>query len=171
MAKAIFIGSLNYPPNVDGLNWYFEQIHPLILKEVPQFELMIVGRSPSPEDFQHWKNQPNTAIHTNVDSISPYLNAATFSIVPLLHGSGSRLKIADSLMHGRPVISTAIGAEGYDTNTLGLTQADQPQDFAARMIHSLLNPRKLKASEIHDWANDHLSWDVTIKPEQIMTAP
>ena len=171
VAKAIFIGSLNYPPNVDGLNWYFEQIHPLILKEVPQFELMIVGRSPSPEDFQHWKNQPNTAIHTNVDSISPYLNAATFSIVPLLHGSGSRLKIADSLMHGRPVISTAIGAEGYDTNTLGLTQADQPQDFAARMIHSLLNPRKLKASEIHDWANDHLSWDVTIKPEQIMTAP
>ena len=168
--KAIFIGSLGYPPNKDGLNWYFKQIHPLVLNKVPQFELTIVGRAPRIEDLEIWEEQPNTTIHTNVASITPYLEDAAFSIVPLLHGSGSRLKIADSLMHGRPVLSTSIGAEGYNQDTYGLTLANEPEDFAQKIIQHIMDSAEFQPQELHHWAMRNLSWDVTIQPEQILNS-
>lgn len=115
----IFVGALNYKPNIEAVEFLIDHAFPLLHSK--GLQLCIVGRSPSADLASRIINAGITLIPDAPDLTSLYYGSK-LAIVPLTTGSGSRLKIAEALIHGLPVISTPIGAEGYPEKQSGLTR-------------------------------------------------
>ncbi|GEM_PF-4133818 len=114
--RLLFVGSLDYFPNMEGLKWFCTRIWPEVIKEYPEIALSIIGKIQKDALDIHslLGNPPNTQVAINVPSVSPYYKNCTATVVPLLNASGTRLKILESAAYGRPVITTAKGMEGLD---------------------------------------------------------
>ena len=107
--KLLFVGSLNYFPNINGLRWFVDSI----FKKLPSdFQLTIVGKSPSKEDFQFMESYDNIHLIGEVEDVEPYYASHDAVIVPILEGSGTRLKIMEAFSYGKLVLSTSKGIEG-----------------------------------------------------------
>ena len=137
----VFVGTASYDPNTDGLRWFLSRVWPLLRCRSPEVELKIVGRDANLETLP-FASVDGVELVANVEETSPYIMAASLSIVPLLNGMGTRIKIAESLAHGRAVVSTTIGAEGYDgvEECHGLIRADRPEAMADRISRLLADP-------------------------------
>jgi len=137
----LFLGSMNYGPNVDGILRFCDEILPGLRERRPGVRLEIVGREPSPEVRR--LAAPDVDVVGEVPDVRPYLERAGALIVPLRIGGGTRLKIVEALALDTPVVSTTIGAEG-----LGLVErqhlllADTPDAFVAATAE-LLEDRTL----------------------------
>jgi glycosyltransferase involved in cell wall biosynthesis len=108
----VFIGSMDWMPNVDGMQWFVREVLPLIRRQRPGVSLAVVGRNPPPEIQSLAHNEPGITVTGTVPDVRPYLWNGNVSIVPLRIGGGTRLKIYESMAAGTPVVSTAVGAEG-----------------------------------------------------------
>ena len=168
-SDVLFVGSLNYPPNMEGIRWYLNAMHLDIIEANDQYTLTIAGRNPSEEFLKEMEQFPKVNIVPNAPDLSELYFKHCTSIVPLLSGSGSRLKIPESLIHGCPVLSTSIGAEGYHEQPVpGLTLADSQQHFKDA-LKLMLNASKdgLKREEVCQHARAHFTWAATIQPGKI----
>jgi glycosyltransferase involved in cell wall biosynthesis len=133
----VFVGTMHYRPNVDGVLFFCHQVWPSIQDALPNVKLTIVGARPVPEVVA-LRSLPGVSVTGFVDDVRPYLWQATVSVVPLRIGGGTRLKILESLAAGCPVVSTSIGAEGLDLEPgIDLLLADHPDEFAASTIRLL----------------------------------
>ncbi len=132
--SALFCGALDYTPNTDGLSWYFEMIHPLVVARRPDFKVILVGKNPT-DEVRRFAALASVDFAGEVPDVRPYYQKAWMQIVPLRIGGGTRLKIAEGLAMSNPVVSTTLGAQGLDLNhDEQLLLADSPQDFADAMI-------------------------------------
>ncbi len=111
--QCLFVGNLNFPPNAHGLNAFIKAAWPIVLREVPEAMLAVVGFNPSAEVVA-LGSRPGITVHANVPDIRSFYEACDVVVVPILFGSGTRVKIVEAMAYGRPVISTAAGAEGLD---------------------------------------------------------
>ena len=159
-----FVGSLNYQPNIDGLKFFFSQVVPSLTKPI---KILVLGRNPSAEFAEFLKSNHNTTVKANVANIEDWLPQAKASIVPLLEGSGSRLKIAESLILGLPCISTELGAEGYPTSSNGLFITPDNDGIAfARAVDYVLD-KDIDNHQIQIDAEQFL-WSNTIRATQLL---
>jgi glycosyltransferase involved in cell wall biosynthesis len=147
--RVLFIGALDWRPNVDGIHWFLREVHPR-LKERVACKLWLVGRNP-PRWLLDPKNvPPGVEVVGEVPDVRPFLERSAVSIVPLRAGGGSRLKILEAFAHGRPVVSTTVGAEGLTAvNGRDLLLADEPVAFAeaiARLLADAARRRELAAA-------------------------
>lgn len=108
----LFVGTLSWAPNHEGLMWYLEQVMPKMQKEYGDFRLYIVGKNPGESLVKLANKYKNIIITGYVDSVLPYYQKCDFMIVPLFVGSGQRVKIIEGFSYGMPMISTSVGAEG-----------------------------------------------------------
>ena len=112
--KFYHIGSMNWMPNEEGIRWFIDEVLPKTIEKVPDFVYHLAGRS-MPEWLTTLKS-----LHVNVIGEVPDAKAFVaqhdVAIVPLLSGSGIRIKIIESMAMGKTVITTRVGAEGilYD---------------------------------------------------------
>lgn len=143
----IFCGSLDYAPNVDGLRWFYSNVWPRVLRKQEDAHLVIVGRGAA-TDLQH-----EFAIDSSVDfvgaveDVTPYYHRCGISVVPLRRGSGTRLKVLESMSLGNPVVSTSVGAEGIaGEDSKHLFIADTPAEFAKSMLLLMHNPALFDAA-------------------------
>jgi glycosyltransferase involved in cell wall biosynthesis len=142
----VFIGSLDYLPNIQGAHWFVERVLPRIHASRPATTLALVGKYPDPSIQALAGKNKCIRVAGTVPDVRPYLWQAEASIVPLLAGSGTRLKIYEAMAAGVPVISTSLGAEGLAyTNGADILLADDPEAFAAACL-DLLDHRDRKAS-------------------------
>ena len=122
---------------------------------------MVVGSGNIPESLHPLLNDASIHFTGAVEEVRPWYNKAAVAIVPLLSGSGTRLKILEAMGLGLPVISTSKGAEGIAySNGQDIIIADTETDYAAALINLLdskqtriniqQNARKL-AQAIYDW--------------------
>ncbi|MCK7590236.1 glycosyltransferase family 4 protein [Subsaxibacter sp. CAU 1640] len=105
----LFVGSLNYFPNIEGLQWFVDTV---FSKLPSDYTLNIVGKSPDPQDFRFLESYTNIHLIGEVDDVAPYYEAHDAVIVPILEGSGTRLKILEAFSYGKLVLSTPKGIEG-----------------------------------------------------------
>jgi len=105
-----FIGSLDWLPNLEGLNWFLTNCWPKIIDKHPDITLHLAGRN-TPASL-HELGYKNLIIHGEVADAKAFINAHPVMIVPLLSGSGMRVKILEGMALGREVITTKIGLEG-----------------------------------------------------------
>jgi glycosyltransferase involved in cell wall biosynthesis len=105
-----FIGSLDWIPNVEGLKWFLEDIWPSLSAESPEVRLHIAGRN-TPAWLRRL-DQPGIVVHGEVPDARAFINSYPMMIVPLLSGSGMRVKILEGMALGRLVLTTRLGLEG-----------------------------------------------------------
>lgn len=135
----VFSGNFEYQPNQQGLRWFLRQCWPAILQQLPHLRLRLVGVG---IEF--------AALHaagsTNVDFVGPVEDAVAeiarslVAIVPLLAGSGTRLKILEAWAAGTAVVSTPIGAEGLEiAGTEVVKIAPTPAAFTQSVVGLVQN--------------------------------
>ena len=112
--KFYHIGSMNWMPNEEGIRWFIDEVLPKTVEKVPTFVYHLAGRN-MPEWLKELKN-PNVEVVGEVPDAKEFVANHDVAIVPLLSGSGIRIKIIESMAIGKTVITTRVGAEGilYD---------------------------------------------------------
>ncbi|GAA4497504.1 glycosyltransferase family 4 protein [Hymenobacter ginsengisoli] len=106
------IGSLNWLPNLEGLDWLLREVWPAIHAELPELELHVAGSTPPGHLTTRPRGQDNVFIHGFVDSAAAFMRQYDLMLVPLLSGGGMRVKIIEGMALGKCILSTGIGAEG-----------------------------------------------------------
>lgn len=157
--KLLFVGTLNYPPNHEGLDWFIHSIFPMLKKKNSNVTLDIVGRSPRPSLVNLCESQPDITLHPNVPDIKKYYKQCGVVIVPLLSGGGTRIKILEAALTQRPVISTPLGAYGLDVeNNKNIMLFSDSSEFIRS--YQMLQDQSFYDSIVHDLektVNDHYS--------------
>jgi glycosyltransferase involved in cell wall biosynthesis len=132
-------GVLFYPPNADGARWLVREVMPLLRAELPSVELRLVGETAPDVDALH--APPGVVVTGRVPSMEPELRRADIVTVPILFGSGTRVKILEAFAHRIPVVSTTLGAEGLGVQPgRHLLVGDDPASFAAACRRLLTEP-------------------------------
>jgi len=112
--ELLFVGTLLYGPNIEGLKWFLGGIYKGIQEKHPDLKLTVVGQSPGEEIGRICRVTEGVGLHANVPDVKEYYQRCKAVVVPLLSGGGTRIKILESALAGRPVLSTPAGAEGLD---------------------------------------------------------
>jgi glycosyltransferase involved in cell wall biosynthesis len=134
----IFTGSLDWHPNIDGLQWFADEIYPALIAALPPCQTTIVGRKPARALITAMQNKNGVKVYPDVPEIQPYLHTARVMMVPLRIGGGSRLKILEAMAAGLPVVSTSKGAEGLAvTDGENIIIEDNPLRFAEVLVKVL----------------------------------
>jgi glycosyltransferase involved in cell wall biosynthesis len=159
----LFCGSLWSLPNAEGLYWFCKNIWPIILHELPTLKLLIIGAGDLPEKYLDIKETQNIEFTGAVEDVKTWYNCATIAVVPLLTGSGTRLKILEAMALGVPVISTQVGAEGINyNNETDIIIANEEKEFAEKVI-TLLKNKKLRieiAERASGLVKNHYDWNI-----------
>lgn len=156
------MGTLYYPPNADGIRWFFEKVFPLIRQKVPAATLTIVGKNP-PKDFLRLAADSASGIITTgfVPELDPYFADSALTVVPVRAGGGMRVRILEAFARAMPVVTTTVGLEGIDARPgEDVLVADTAEDFADSVVNLFqnktlqqqlsLNGRRL-VEEKYDW--------------------
>jgi GT2 family glycosyltransferase/glycosyltransferase involved in cell wall biosynthesis len=125
----LFIGNLAHRPNEDGVLFFLREVWSLVNKSLPTIKLDIIGDNASPAIKAH--HSDDVRILGYVPAIEPYLRGRRVFIAPLRFGAGIKGKVGEAMAHGIPVVTTAIGAEGFGlTHGVDVMIADDPASFA-----------------------------------------
>jgi glycosyltransferase involved in cell wall biosynthesis len=132
----VFTGAMSYVPNNDGALWFLDEVFPLVLREIPEASVSIVGIQPPKELLR--RNGPHVTVTGYVDDVRPYVHRASAFVVPLRMGGGTRLKVLEAMAMRKPIVSTRIGCEGIDVrDDESILMADDPASFAAAVVRVL----------------------------------
>ena len=169
-ADLVFLGSMDWMPNIEGMQWFVRDILPIIHASRPETTVAIVGRKPAPEILALAGDKVH--VTGTVPDVRPWLWGGKLSIVPLRVGGGTRLKIYESMAAGVAVVSTTVGAEGLEIHDGGnIALADNPADFARRCLELLdsVESRHLMATAASQIVAEKYSWEsVTTQFEQLL---
>jgi polysaccharide biosynthesis protein PslH len=155
----VFVGSMDWEPNINGVEYFCSEIWPQVLAAVPEAHFEVVGRNPHPR-IQKLASA-SVEITGTVPSITNYIRDAAVLVVPLRIGSGTRIKIYEGMAMGKATVSTSIGAEGLDVHhNQDILLADHPSQFAESIVSLLQNEvmrRQIEAAAArtasqYDWS-------------------
>ena len=133
------IGSMDWMPNEESIRWFLREVWPMLHRELPQVRLYLAGRK-MPRDLMELQTDGVTVVG-EVPDANYFIASKQINIVPLLSGSGIRVKIIEAMSIGKPVVTTTIGAQGIDyTDDENLLIADTPADFV-RQISRCVNDK------------------------------
>ena len=136
----VFVGKMDFRPNVDGALWFAQQVLPRIRREAPQVRFWAVGRDPHPR-LNVLADDPAVELTGWVEDVRPYIAGAALYVVPLRIGGGTRLKVLEAMAMGKAIVSTVLGCEGFDlVADQELAIADTPAEFAAAVLALLRDP-------------------------------
>jgi polysaccharide biosynthesis protein PslH len=161
-ATILFLGSLDWRPNLDAIGLLLERIFPSVRAAEPSARLCLVGRKPPPALVARARETPGVELHADVPDIRPFLARSGVMAVPLRIGGGSRLKILEAMAAGLPVISTRVGAEGLDlVPGEHYVAADGPERMAEALVASIRDPRpaRVMAERGRALVLDRYDWD------------
>lgn len=134
----LFLGSMDWEPNIDGVEYFCRDIWPTVSAAVPDARFRIVGRNPHPRVSRLAGG--HVEVTGSVPSVVEHLHEAAVVVVPLRVGGGTRLKIYEAMAAGRAVVSTTVGAEGLDiTDGDDIVLADTAVLFASSVVELLRN--------------------------------
>jgi polysaccharide biosynthesis protein PslH len=157
----LFVANFAYEPNIDAALYFSRHIFPLILKDVPDVKLFLVGNSPPPEICSLTSNK-QIEVTGRVASLVPFYKHADVVVCPLRIGGGVKVKVLEALSFGKAIVSTSIGVQGLDVSTYrAVAVADDATDFAANVVRLLVRAeeRHIQEREALAYATTLPSWD------------
>lgn len=139
-ANTLFhIGSMDWMPNQEGVRWFLEKVWPKVHEAVPEVRLYLAGRK-MPDDLMHLEQEGVQVVGEVADAMY-FIGSKQINVVPLLSGSGIRVKIIEAMSAGKTVISTTIGAAGIAyTEGKDILLADTPEQFAQQIRRCVDDP-------------------------------
>jgi glycosyltransferase involved in cell wall biosynthesis len=157
----LFVGNFAYEPNIDAALYFSRDIFPLIVKDVPNVKLFLVGNAPPPEICSLTSNK-QIEVTGRVASLIPFYRHADVVVCPLRIGGGVKVKVLEALGFGKAIVSTSVGAQGLDLSThKAVVVADGVADFAKKVVQFLVQPelRRMQEQEALAYARTLPSWD------------
>jgi polysaccharide biosynthesis protein PslH len=142
----LFLGSLDWRPNLDAVTLLLDKIFPLVLQRAPAARLWLVGRHPPSWLAARLRREKNVELYENVPDVRHYLWRSNVMAVPLRIGGGSPLKILEAAACACPVVSTSVGAEGLDlVPGKHYSLADTPEEMAQSLHQCFTFPAVIRA--------------------------
>jgi|GEM_PF-2038724 glycosyltransferase involved in cell wall biosynthesis len=122
-------GTWSWAPNQDGLKWFFDQVYPLIHQQFPDLKLDIVGGELDTSILDNMSTE-QVRYHGFVEDIVQFRQQSLLTVIPLISGSGMKIKVLECLASGLPVITTKYGAEGISiTDGKEYVLANTPEEI------------------------------------------
>jgi glycosyltransferase involved in cell wall biosynthesis len=159
--RMLFLGSLDWRPNLDGVALLLDRVFPAVRAAEPSARLCIVGRNPPEALRRRIADMPGVELHANVPDVRPFLADCGLLVVPLRIGGGSRLKILEALASGTPVVTTRVGVEGLRLEEgQEITVVDTIDDLQSAIRMAIRHPEIVQAQaergrekviELYDW--------------------
>jgi glycosyltransferase involved in cell wall biosynthesis len=135
------LGAMDWLPNVEGVRWFVKKVWPLVIKENKHAVLSLAGKG-MPADLLNL-NSERLKVVDYISDASAFFKGGQVMVVPLLSGSGMRVKIIEGMAMGKAIVTTSIGLEGIIAqHQKELLVADSAEDFAAAVVQ-LLNDNSL----------------------------
>lgn len=140
--RVVFTGSMDWLANVDGLEWFVDEVWPRIRAHVPQASMTVVGRTPPGRLIAKARSRGEQWSFTGfVNDVRPRVRAASAFVIPLRVGGGTRIKAFEAMAMGIPVVSTTIGVEGLALEPgRHYLRADTAEEFATAVVRLLESP-------------------------------
>jgi sugar transferase (PEP-CTERM/EpsH1 system associated) len=133
----VFLGRMDYYPNIDGVLDFTKNVLPIIRASVPDVEFRIIGSNPTPA-IDQLRQLPGVIVTGHVPDVRPFLNDATVSVAPLRMARGTQNKILESMAMGIPVVATPQAAKGIQAVAgQHLLVASIEREFASKVIELL----------------------------------
>ena len=166
--NVLHLGTMFWPPNVEGVAWFLREVWPRVRQALPGATFSVVGKNP-PAELAALAAGQGVELAGYVPDPQPWLARAGAFVVPLLSGGGMRVKIVEAWRWGLPIVSTSLGAEGIEyVDGEHLLIADDPASFAAAVLRLLQDPalnQRLRGSgrrwveQHYDWRSVYPAWD------------
>lgn len=136
----IFVGSLNWYPNVDAVLFLLREIWPLLQARVPDVTLDIIGSAPPPSVLRLASSLPDVRVHGFVDDVRPLIDGAAVYVCPIRDGGGTKLKLLDAFAMAKCVVAHPISCEGIEVvPTRHVLMAETAVEFADCIQNALDN--------------------------------
>jgi sugar transferase (PEP-CTERM/EpsH1 system associated) len=163
--KLVFVGAMDYFPNVDAMLYFSGEILPLIKMKIPDVQVFIVGRNPCSQ-IRALVKLKNVTVTGSVNEVVPYLKDAAASVIPLRIARGIQNKILEAMGHGVPVVTTTTALGGIEAEPgVHLLAADDPLTFAENTVAVLTNVklRQMLITNSIELVKRKYTWDQTAK--------
>lgn len=162
----VFVGVLDYAPNIDGIAWFAREVWPLVRARRPDAVLEIVGRHPVPE-VTALGTLPGVAVVGSVPDVRPHLWHARAAVVPLRIARGVQNKVLEALACGTPVVTSPLTLQGLQAEPgRDLLTASSPQEWSAAVLR--LFEDEALAGELRRsgraYVERHHRWDRCLEP-------
>jgi glycosyltransferase involved in cell wall biosynthesis len=161
--QVLFVGTLSYAPNVQGLRWLIEEVWPHLKTSV----CLTVAGSGANATVREMLGRASVRFIDTPRDLTPLYRETAMSVVPILEGGGSRGKIIEACAHGRMVVTTSRGLEGLDLRPgeEGVVVADDARDFARVIKYwcNAVSERSELAAKGRDAVRARYDWSVVAK--------
>lgn len=145
--RILYVGSLSWGANLDGLKWFVNRVLPKIIDKIPDAVLTVVGGGLKQNPFLY--NQ-GVDYKGYLKDISRIYDDHTVFVVPLFEGSGIRIKILEAFDNEIAVVSTTVGCSTIEAEDgKEIIIADDEVNFALGVIELLQNEEKNKQLTIN----------------------
>lgn len=132
------LGSMDWRPNQEGVEWFLENVWPLVIQKNDTLKFFLAGKNMPPR-FNKYAS-PNVEVAGEVPDAKAFFLPLEVMVVPLLSGGGMRVKIIEGMGAGKAIVSTTIGAEGIGCeHGKNIMLADSPQLMADTILQCLEN--------------------------------
>jgi sugar transferase (PEP-CTERM/EpsH1 system associated) len=161
----IFVGRMDYFPNVDGVSYFVRKTFPIIQKRVSNIQLRIIGSNPV-KSIRDMARIPGITVTGHVADVRPYMSNGSVAIAPLRIARGTQNKILESMAMGIPVVATTQAAKGVQAVPgRHLLVADNPEAFANEVVKLLINEdlRKSLSVAAHQQIKSVHAWPVSMQ--------
>lgn len=162
--KLVAFSNWKWAPNANGLNWFLKKIWPLVIEKKPGIELHLAGIN-LPSKVQN-KLPKGVKYHGFIDDLYEFNESSTIQVIPLISGSGVKLKMVEGLAYGNPIVSTSFGADGLNAvNGEHYELANTPKEFCDKILSLLDDKEHRKKLSINSQKliSENYSWEKTIK--------
>lgn len=160
--SVLYVGAFRHEPNVDAMQFFVNQILPLLLEEIRETRLYIVGSSPTPEILA-MDDHPAINVTGFVPDLREYYARAQVVVVPVRTGVGIRGKVLEAWACGKAVVGTPLAFQGiraiHGQNAL---VAETPQNFAMWIAAVMRNPAFMAqlAESGRRTVTEHYEWEL-----------
>ncbi len=158
----VFVGVMDYPPNVEAVIHFAENVWPAILRAHPSARFVIVGSRPCRE-VRRLARKPGVQVTGHVPDIRPYLSSATLMVAPIGVARGVQNKILEAMAAGLPVLTTPVVAKGLPEDAQQLVFVSSQMADAALELLAEDSRRESRAAAAKEYVRQHCSWETKLQ--------
>jgi sugar transferase (PEP-CTERM/EpsH1 system associated) len=162
----VFVGVMDYHPNVEGCRWFCDEILPTVQERVPGARLSIVGSHPTPE-VERLGSRPGVEVTGFVDEPMDWLRRASVSVAPLRIARGIQNKVLEALAMGLPVVGTTSATQGVEgtpgRDYLVADDASAQIEAVCGLLRDSERARELGRCG-REFVEEHYDWEVCLRP-------
>ena len=127
--RLVFVGAMDYRANLDGIEWFLDNVWEELKESFPQTELDLVGSNPG-EKAQSFAKTPGVNLIGRVDDVRPYIYRANAVVIPLRVARGIQNKTLEAMAMAKPVLASPMSLQGIDDSVTQFAwSCNEPQSW------------------------------------------